>query len=113
MISVDQPDVMDITDLSDVIDWDEAMEQCGGDEEFLLELLGDLQEEFNTQIRKIEVAMVSSRSRLLSSRSSRYAWYDHSDSNHCSNVVRCLERVNSSNGLHQSPSRYYRIPSYC
>mmetsp|Transcript_11787 Transcript_11787/g.17860 ORF Transcript_11787/g.17860 Transcript_11787/m.17860 type:complete len:126 (-) Transcript_11787:237-614(-) len=42
----------------DVIDWDEAMEQCGGDEEFLIELLGDLQEELETQVRKIGVALL-------------------------------------------------------
>ena len=47
------------TDITNVIDWDEAMEQCGGDEEFLLELLGDMKEELNTQIRKIEIAIVS------------------------------------------------------
>jgi HPt (histidine-containing phosphotransfer) domain-containing protein len=56
---------MEDTDHSDVIDWDEAMEQCGGDEDFLHELLGDLQEELNTQIRKIEVAIVSARKKLL------------------------------------------------
>jgi len=52
-------------DHSDVIDWDEAMEQVGGDEDFLHELLGDLQEELNTQLRKIQVAMVSARKKLL------------------------------------------------
>lgn len=48
-----------MADEQDVIDWDEAMEQCGGDEEFLHELLGDLKEELETQIKKIEAAMVS------------------------------------------------------
>lgn len=33
------------------------MEQCGGDEEFLHELLGDLRNELNAQIKKIELAM--------------------------------------------------------
>eukprot|EP01083_Nonionella_stella_P034219 93693_1 len=41
----------------DVIDWDEAMEQCGGDEEFLIELLGDLQDELDTQVKKISEAL--------------------------------------------------------
>eukprot|EP01083_Nonionella_stella_P121606 365439_1 len=41
----------------DVIDWDEVMEQCGGDEEFLIELLGDLQEELETQVVKISGAL--------------------------------------------------------
>jgi len=37
-----------------VIDWDEAMQQCGDDEEFLLELLGDLREETDTQMSQME-----------------------------------------------------------
>lgn len=49
----------------DVIDWDEAMEQCGGDEEFLIELLGDLQEELDTQVTKIHAALVSTFTRFL------------------------------------------------
>jgi HPt (histidine-containing phosphotransfer) domain-containing protein len=44
-------------DIDEVIDWDEAMEQCGGDGDFLLELLGDLLEELMTQLRKIEIAL--------------------------------------------------------
>lgn len=39
---------------SEVIDWDEAMEQCGDDEEFLRELLADLRDETDTQVAKIE-----------------------------------------------------------
>jgi hypothetical protein len=49
----------DEIDISEVIDWDEAMEQVAGDEEFLLELLNDLQEELSAQIIKISIAMVS------------------------------------------------------
>jgi hypothetical protein len=46
--------------MSEVIDWDEAMQQCGDDEEFLRELLGDLREETDTQMTKIdEVIRVS------------------------------------------------------
>jgi hypothetical protein len=37
-----------------VIDWDEAMEQCGDDEEFLRELLADLRGETDAQVTKIE-----------------------------------------------------------
>jgi len=40
--------------MSDVIDWDEAMQQCGDDEEFLRELLDDLRSETDTQVAKIE-----------------------------------------------------------
>ena len=38
----------------EVIDWDEAMQQCGEDEEFLRELLADLRSETDTQMAKIE-----------------------------------------------------------
>ena len=37
----------------EVIDWDEAMQQCGDDEEFLRELLDDLRQETDTQMEKI------------------------------------------------------------
>lgn len=50
----------DDIDISDIINWDEAMEQVGGDEEFLKELLNDLQEELSAQVSKLYVAMVSS-----------------------------------------------------
>lgn len=43
-----------MTTSSDVIDWDEAMEQCGDDEEFLRELLDDLRGETDAQLAKIE-----------------------------------------------------------
>jgi hypothetical protein len=39
---------------ADVIDWDEAMQQCGDDEEFLRELLADLRSETETQLVNIE-----------------------------------------------------------
>jgi hypothetical protein len=39
---------------AEVIDWDEAMQQCGEDEEFLRELLADLRSETDTQMAKIE-----------------------------------------------------------
>jgi hypothetical protein len=42
------------TDIAEVIDWDEAMQQCGEDEEFLRELLADLRSETDTQMAKIE-----------------------------------------------------------
>jgi hypothetical protein len=40
--------------MTEVIDWDEAMQQCGDDEEFLRELLGDLKAETDAQMVKIE-----------------------------------------------------------
>lgn len=40
--------------MSEVIDWDEAMQQCGDDEEFLRELLADLRSETETQMSRIE-----------------------------------------------------------
>jgi hypothetical protein len=42
---------------SDVIDWDEAMQQCGEDEEFLRELLADLRSETETQLVSIEATI--------------------------------------------------------
>jgi hypothetical protein len=42
------------TNTAEVIDWDEAMQQCGEDEEFLRELLADLRAETDTQMAKIE-----------------------------------------------------------
>ena len=50
---------------SEVIDWDEAMEQCGDDEEFLRELLADLRDETDTQVAKIEETIRVSRSWLV------------------------------------------------
>ncbi|KAL7444457.1 hypothetical protein ACHAXM_012059 [Skeletonema potamos] len=46
-------------DDNSVIDWDEAMEQCGDDEDFLRELLSDLNGEIHTQMVKIEEALES------------------------------------------------------
>ena len=39
---------------TDVIDWGEAMQQVGDDEEFLRELLGDLRSELQTQLVTIQ-----------------------------------------------------------
>lgn len=39
---------------NDVIDWTEAMQQTGDDEEFLRELLADLRQETDTQVANIE-----------------------------------------------------------
>lgn len=39
---------------ADVIDWTEAMQQTGDDEEFLRELLADLRQETDTQMVNIE-----------------------------------------------------------
>jgi len=43
-----------MTDTTTVIDWDEAMQQCGDDEEFLRELLSDLRSETDTQMATME-----------------------------------------------------------
>lgn len=40
-----------------VIDWQEAMDQCGDDEEFLRELLTDLRGEIDAQVVKIDEAL--------------------------------------------------------
>lgn len=37
----------------EIINWEEAMQQCGDDEEFLRELLADLRQETETQVGKI------------------------------------------------------------
>ena len=39
---------------TDIIKWDEAMQQVGEDEEFLRELLGDLRTELQNQLQIIE-----------------------------------------------------------
>lgn len=39
---------------SPVIDWEEAMQQCGDDEEFLRELLDDLRDETDQQVARME-----------------------------------------------------------
>ena len=50
------------TEYSHVIDWTEAMEQCGDDEDFLLELLSDLRGEIDAQIVKIDAVLEVSES---------------------------------------------------
>jgi hypothetical protein len=58
--------------MSEVIDWDEAMQQCGDDEEFLRELLGDLRDETDAQMVKIdEIIRVSSSGRKEAERAVR------------------------------------------
>jgi len=37
-----------------VIDWEEAMQQCGDDDEFLRELLADLRDETDSQMNRME-----------------------------------------------------------
>jgi len=58
-----------------VIDWDEAMEQCGDDEEFLRELLADLRGEVDQQVKKID-EMLTNVSGLESRRERRRGWVD-------------------------------------
>ena len=55
------------SEFSHIIDWTEAMEQCGDDEDFLHELLSDLRGEIDAQIVKIdEVLNVSDHVYILS-----------------------------------------------
>jgi len=42
---------------NDVIDWNEAMQQCGDDEEFLRELLADLRTETEAQLSSIDTTI--------------------------------------------------------
>jgi HPt (histidine-containing phosphotransfer) domain-containing protein len=37
-----------------IINWEAATEQCGGDEEFLIELLGDLWQEISEQMAQLQ-----------------------------------------------------------
>ena len=49
-----------MTAQTDVIDWQEAMQQCGDDEEFLREVLADLRTEVEAQLSIIaEIINVS------------------------------------------------------
>lgn len=61
-----------------VIDWDEAMEQCGDDEEFLRELLADLRGEVDQQVKKIDEMLtnVSGLDSTLLRRERRRGWVD-------------------------------------
>lgn len=43
--------------MTDIVNWAEAMQQCGDDEEFLRELLGDLRTETETQLVNIEATI--------------------------------------------------------
>jgi hypothetical protein len=45
---------MAASEFTHVIDWTEAMEQCGDDEDFLRELLSDLRGEIDAQIVKMD-----------------------------------------------------------
>eukprot|EP01082_Thalassiosira_pseudonana_P011992 g10453.t1 g10453 contig4:1906745-1907532(+) len=61
------------SEFSHVIDYTEAMEQCGDDEEFLRELLSDLRGEVDAQIVKIDEVLkepVNDQSFLLIMRAS-------------------------------------------
>lgn len=58
---------------SDIIDWTEAMQQCGEDEEFLRELLADLRHETETQVSSIEGIFQVMPSIVTKSKSSTYS----------------------------------------
>lgn len=54
--------IMTASEFTHVIDWTEAMEQCGDDEEFLRELLSDLRGEIDAQIVKMDEVLQVRRS---------------------------------------------------
>lgn len=60
--------------MSGVIDWDEAMQQCGDDEEFLRELLDDLRSETDTQMEKMEEVLQVNTMRISSEVWSLVLW---------------------------------------
>jgi len=53
---------MPASEFTHVIDWTEAMEQCGDDEDFLRELLSDLRGEIDAQIVKMDEVLEVRRS---------------------------------------------------
>jgi len=66
---------------SDIIDWTEAMEQCGDDEDFLPELLSDLRDEIDEQIVKIdEVLKVSDGNHAWTLEEMVSCWFPQSHS---------------------------------
>jgi hypothetical protein len=48
---------MSVNNANEIIDWSEAMLQCGDDEEFLRELLGDLRTETQQQLQIINAVI--------------------------------------------------------
>jgi len=74
MISPDQTSFDEISiETADVIDWDEAMEQVAGDEDFLHELLNDFKEELGTQMGKLSESIeMDDPARLLKIRSAAH-----------------------------------------
>jgi len=54
--------IMPASEFTHVIDWTEAMEQCGDDEDFLRELLSDLRGEIDAQIVKMDEVLEVRRS---------------------------------------------------
>ncbi|KAL7468965.1 hypothetical protein ACHAXS_009201 [Conticribra weissflogii] len=64
---------MPYSEFSHVIDWVEAMEQCGDDEDFLRELLSDLRGEIDAQIVRMDEVLqagINDQSFLLIMRAS-------------------------------------------
>lgn len=56
-----------------VIEWENALEQCGGDEEFLLELLVDFWEEMSEKLTRIQEALAEPTIALNAIKSSAHA----------------------------------------
>lgn len=61
---------------NEVIDWSEAMQQCGDDEEFLRELLADLRSETETQVNAIEAIIEVGVGLIVLMCSDKSSWSD-------------------------------------
>lgn len=95
------------SEFSDVIDWTEAMEQCGDDEEFLRELLSDLRGEIDAQIVKIDEVLknaTNDKSFLLIMRAS------HVIKGASSNLM-CQQLRDTATNLEQAAAGANDIPS--
>ncbi|KAL7542923.1 hypothetical protein ACHAXR_012219 [Thalassiosira sp. AJA248-18] len=94
------------SEFSHVIDWTEAMEQCGDDEEFLRELLSDLRGEIDEQIVKIDEVLkhtMNDQSFLLIMRAS------HVIKGASSNLM-CQQLRDTATNLEQSAAGANEIP---
>mmetsp|Transcript_59475 Transcript_59475/g.126439 ORF Transcript_59475/g.126439 Transcript_59475/m.126439 type:complete len:138 (-) Transcript_59475:236-649(-) len=93
-------------EFSNVIDWTEAMEQCGDDEEFLMELLSDLRGEIDAQIVKMDEVLknpINDQSFLLIMRAS------HVIKGASSNLM-CQQLRDGATNLEQTAAGANEIP---
>mmetsp|Transcript_24592 Transcript_24592/g.51791 ORF Transcript_24592/g.51791 Transcript_24592/m.51791 type:complete len:139 (+) Transcript_24592:153-569(+) len=95
------------SEFSHVIDWVEAMEQCGDDEEFLRELLSDLRGEVDAQMERIDDVLknaLDDQSFLLIMRAS------HVIKGASSNLM-CQQLRDTSTSLEQTAASAKEIPA--